>query len=92
MPPVQLRELYELLCANYVEDDDASFRFQYSAEFLRWCVRRPISISCWLSLRCRALKPPGYHQEWHVAVRVASTKKLVAFIAGMPINVRVREK
>ncbi|EKM55512.1 uncharacterized protein PHACADRAFT_256185 [Phanerochaete carnosa HHB-10118-sp] len=70
----QLRELYELLCANYVEDDDASFRFQYSAEFLRW-----------------ALMPPGYHKEWHVAVRVTSTKKLVAFIAGMPITLRVRD-
>lgn len=32
----QLRELYELLSANYVEDDDESFRFQYSAEFLSW--------------------------------------------------------
>jgi hypothetical protein len=34
----QLKELYELLSANYVEDDDASFRFQYTAEFLQWCV------------------------------------------------------
>ncbi|KAJ3554472.1 hypothetical protein NM688_g3090 [Phlebia brevispora] len=70
----QLRELYELLSANYVEDDDASFRFQYSAEFLRW-----------------ALTPPGYHKEWHVAVRVAASKKLVAFVSGVPIRVRVRE-
>jgi glycylpeptide N-tetradecanoyltransferase len=36
---MQLRELYELLSANYIEDDDASFRFQYSAEFLRWYVK-----------------------------------------------------
>ncbi|EMD38301.1 hypothetical protein CERSUDRAFT_113468 [Gelatoporia subvermispora B] len=70
----QLRELYELLCANYVEDDNASFRFQYSAEFLSW-----------------ALKPPGYHQEWHVGVRVASNKKLVAFISAIPITIRVRD-
>ncbi|THH27491.1 hypothetical protein EUX98_g6689 [Antrodiella citrinella] len=69
----QLRELWELLSANYVEDDDASFRFQYSAEFLRW-----------------ALQPPGYHKEWHVGVRVASNKKLVAFVAAFPINLRVR--
>ena len=33
---LQLRELYELLSANYVEDDDETFRFQYSAEFLSW--------------------------------------------------------
>ncbi|KZT09671.1 N-myristoyl transferase [Laetiporus sulphureus 93-53] len=70
----QLREVYELLSANYVEDDEASFRFQYSAEFLRW-----------------ALKPPGSYKEWHVGVRVASNKKLVAFISAVPISLRVRE-
>ena len=42
---MKLRELYELLSANYVEDDDASFRFQYSAEFLRWYVTICISLS-----------------------------------------------
>ncbi|CDO72929.1 hypothetical protein BN946_scf185002.g114 [Trametes cinnabarina] len=73
-PVEELRELYELLSANYVEDDDASFRFQYSAEFLSW-----------------ALKPPGYHKDWHIGVRVSSTKKLVAFISAVPIRVRVRE-
>jgi hypothetical protein len=35
-PIIQLRELYELLSGHYVEDDDATFRFQYSAEFLHW--------------------------------------------------------
>ncbi|PCH37827.1 N-myristoyl transferase [Wolfiporia cocos MD-104 SS10] len=72
--PAQLREVYELLSANYVEDDDASFRFQYSAEFLEW-----------------ALKPPGYFMEWHVGVRVATNKKLVAFISGVPMQLRVRD-
>ena len=71
----QLRELYELLSANYVEDDDASFRFQYSAEFLSW-----------------ALMPPGFHRDWHIGVRVSSSKKLVAFISAVPIRVRVRQK
>lgn len=32
----QSKEVYELLSANYVEDHDAAFRFQYSAEFLNW--------------------------------------------------------
>ncbi len=40
----------------------------------------------------RALQPPGYHKEWHVAVRVASNKKLVAFISAIPVKVRVRDK
>ena len=40
----------------------------------------------------RALKPPGYHKEWHVGVRVKSNKKLVGFISGVPIAIRAREK
>ncbi|KNZ53268.1 glycylpeptide N-tetradecanoyltransferase, partial [Puccinia sorghi] len=32
----QLRELYELLTFNYVEDDDAMFRFDYTAPFIEW--------------------------------------------------------
>lgn len=40
----------------------------------------------------RALKPPGYCQEWHIGVRVSKTKKLVAFISGVPITLRIREK
>ncbi|KAF9469157.1 Myristoyl-CoA:protein N-myristoyltransferase, N-terminal domain-containing protein [Collybia nuda] len=71
--PQQIKEVYDLLSLNYVEDDDASFRFQYSSEFLEW-----------------ALKPPGYHKEWHVGVRVSSNKKLVAFISGVPMTLRVR--
>ncbi|KAH7103465.1 Myristoyl-CoA:protein N-myristoyltransferase, N-terminal domain-containing protein [Auriculariales sp. MPI-PUGE-AT-0066] len=69
----ELTELYELLSANYVEDDGATFRFKYSAEFLQW-----------------ALMPPGWHKEWHVGVRVKSNRKLVAFIGGAPVTLRVR--
>ncbi|KIK57706.1 hypothetical protein GYMLUDRAFT_75318 [Collybiopsis luxurians FD-317 M1] len=70
----QLAEVYELLSLNYVEDDDATFRFKYSAEFLRW-----------------ALQVPGYHKEWHIGVRVKSNKKLVGFISGVPMLLRVRK-
>lgn len=34
--PEELKEVYELLTANYVEDSDATFRFDYSAEFFQW--------------------------------------------------------
>lgn len=37
----QLREIYELLSAHYVEDDDNMFRFAYSPEFLRWALQPP---------------------------------------------------
>jgi len=66
-------EVYELLTNNYVEDDDAMFRFQYSQEFLKW-----------------ALRPPGYHGDWHVGVRLKVTQTLVAIITGVPATLRVK--
>lgn len=71
----QLKDVYDLLTANYVEDDDESLRFNYSPEFLKWVLRHP-----------------GYRPTWHVGVRVKSTGKLVAFIAGIPQELRVREQ
>lgn len=71
----QLKEVYDLLSANYVEDVDASLRFNYSPEFLHW-----------------VLKHPGYHKTWHIGVRVTSTRKLVAFISGIPHELRVRNQ
>lgn len=34
--PFVLKELYTLLSENYVEDDDAMFRFDYPPDFLKW--------------------------------------------------------
>ena len=34
-----LGEMYTLLYENYVEDDDAQFRFDYSKDFLKWALR-----------------------------------------------------
>lgn len=34
--PLVLAELYSLLSENYVEDDDAMFRFDYPPDFLKW--------------------------------------------------------
>ncbi|CAG8491788.1 11748_t:CDS:2, partial [Acaulospora colombiana] len=70
----ELNELYTLLTNNYVEDDDAMFRFDYSGEFLKW-----------------ALQPPGYKKIWHVGVRVSATKRLVAFVSGIPADIRIYE-
>ncbi|GAA0184753.1 hypothetical protein Leryth_015487 [Lithospermum erythrorhizon] len=38
-----------------------------------------------------ALHPPGYYKNWHIGVRVKSSKKLVAFITGVPARLRVRD-
>lgn len=37
----QLEETYRLLNENYVEDGDATFRFDYSRDFLRWALLPP---------------------------------------------------
>lgn len=41
MDDVVAKEMYDLLVQNYVEDDDAMFRFDYSIPFLRWAVLPP---------------------------------------------------
>lgn len=41
MDPSQADELYELLTRNYVEDDDCTFRFDYSVDFLQWALKPP---------------------------------------------------
>lgn len=38
-----------------------------------------------------ALRPPGYYKSWHIGIRVRSSKKLVAFITGVPARIRVRD-
>ncbi|XP_017979095.1 PREDICTED: glycylpeptide N-tetradecanoyltransferase 1 [Theobroma cacao] len=38
-----------------------------------------------------AVRPPGYFKSWHIGVRVKSSKKLVAFITGVPARIRVRD-
>lgn len=60
--PAKVKELYELLTYNYVEDQEATMRFAYSAEFLDWCVRvvpAPGALPCTAGARAdeRALHP-----------------------------------
>ena len=69
----ELEEVYDLLTGHYVEDEGASFRFNYSLSFLNW-----------------ALKAPGWRKEWHVGVRASKSRRLVAFISGVPVSLRVR--
>lgn len=45
---VEAKEVYELLTANYVEDSDATLRFDYSVEFLRWALTPPGYKKNWL--------------------------------------------
>ena len=36
--------------------------------------------------------PPGYKKDWHVGLRVSKTKKLYAFVSGIPVKVVVQNK
>lgn len=40
----------------------------------------------------RALLAPGWTKEWHVGVRAATSRKLVAFISAVPVELRIRKK
>ncbi|KAK7322491.1 hypothetical protein VNO77_25872 [Canavalia gladiata] len=39
-----------------------------------------------------ALQPPGYFRSWHIGVCVKNSKKLVAFITGIPVRIRVHNE
>ena len=39
-----------------------------------------------------ALHPPGYTEDWHVAIRVKATQKLVAFISAVPSLTQVKKQ
>ena len=38
---LQVDEVYNLLAQNYVEDEGATFRFDYSRDFLKWALLSP---------------------------------------------------
>lgn len=38
-----------------------------------------------------ALKPPSFFRAWHIGVRAKESKKLVAFISGVPARIRARD-
>lgn len=81
----QVQEVYELLSGHYVEDDDATFRFAYTASFLKWHLSHSLTNE-------RALLTPGYKKPWHVGLRATHNdkRKLCAFISGIPITLSVR--
>ena len=68
-----LTDVAKFISANYLEDDDGSFRFDYSPDFLKW-----------------ALVPRGQKDtNLCVIVRVKKNKKIVGFISGVMVNMKV---
>lgn len=52
-------QVYTLLTNNYVEDDDAMFRFDYSPAFLAWALQPPGYIPSWHVGTCRPCPCPS---------------------------------
>jgi glycylpeptide N-tetradecanoyltransferase len=86
-----LKELYELLSANYVEDDDASFRFNYSAQFLRWALMPPGWEREWL-VGVRVTKKDKGVKKADKSGEGSGKGRLVAFISAIPVKLRVRNR
>lgn len=38
------------------------------------------------------IQPPGYRDEWNLAIRKKNDNKLIAFMSGIPLRVRTNEK
>lgn len=74
----ETQELYDLLYNHYVEDNDGSFRFDYSVSFLNWALKPPGWKKEW-HIGVRAKAPEG------------KKGKLVAFISGVPASLKIRE-
>jgi len=79
---LQLDELYEFLDANNTEDPDHVFREHYSKDFLKWTLVGSDDAKDMFE---------GF-EPVYVAVEVEATHKLVAFIAAVPMVLRVFNK
>ncbi|KAK7681118.1 hypothetical protein QCA50_015733 [Cerrena zonata] len=59
----QLEEVYNLLYENYVEDQDATFRFKYSHEFFKWALKPPGWRKDWhVGVRVKETDNPSYNE------------------------------
>jgi glycylpeptide N-tetradecanoyltransferase len=87
-----MEEVYDLLSKHYVEDDDNLFRFDYPRAFLKWFVTTTRARTSSHDARDRALLAPGWRREYHIGVRVKTTKKLIALITAIPCRTRLYDK
>lgn len=89
------QELYVLLANNYVEDDDAFFRFDYSKEFLEWALTPPgYTNDLLLGVRASASKKlVAFISAVPANVRVQSSSKLdVVEINFLCVHKKLRSK
>jgi len=91
--PIQAQELYEFLWDNYVEDKDASFRFDYQIDFLKWALSVPDFIPEWiLAVRGNNNKLYGFITGVPVTLRIWKEVVKMAEINYLCVHKSIRSK
>mmetsp|Transcript_16098 Transcript_16098/g.34830 ORF Transcript_16098/g.34830 Transcript_16098/m.34830 type:complete len:429 (-) Transcript_16098:795-2081(-) len=92
--PGVIQEVYELLSNNYVEDDDAMFRFNYSEAFLKWSLMPPgYKIDWLLGVRVKAnQKLVGFISGVPAEVRVNKAVVKMVEINFLCVHKKLRSK
>jgi glycylpeptide N-tetradecanoyltransferase len=90
----ECKDVYDLLTQNYVEDDDAMFRFDYSIKFLQWALTPPGYKKDWLfGVRGgKKNKLFGFISGIPVHVNVNGKKVLMAEINFLCVHRSLRTK
>ncbi|XP_010500506.1 PREDICTED: glycylpeptide N-tetradecanoyltransferase 1-like [Camelina sativa] len=88
--PYNFHEDYEWITCDMKSDDMCSEVYNFFK--VHYAEKRNLKVHPSKEWLMWALCPPGYYQNWHVGVRVKATKKLVAFISGVPARIRVRDE
>jgi hypothetical protein len=78
---IQIKEVYDLLSGHYVEDDDASFRFQYTAEFFQWCA--------FLSLHYCTFDGITYQGSWFSWVLQGMARRSARFLQQEACSIHI---
>lgn len=92
--PLVLTELYTLLNENYVEDDDAMFRFDYQPEFLKWALQPPGWLPDW-HIGVRVVKSGllvGFISAIPGSVRIYEKEEKIVEINFLCVHKKLRSK
>ena len=72
----EIKDVFDLLHKNYVEDDEEAFRFRYSPDFLKWALTPPGHVKEW---------HVGIRTD-------NEASRLVGFITAVPATLLVRKQ
>lgn len=92
--PAILKELYQLLNENYVEDDDNMFRFDYAPEFLKWALQPPGWTKDWhCGVRVvKSHKLVGFISAVPATIRIYNHVQRMAEVNFLCVHKKLRSK